>query len=167
MLPYSVTIKGDTDKVVAAQNQNIRNSPNQMANAMKRNVGRLKSRMLKVRRKEPPPASSAYKLPWTNKDQRIAVIIKLRKAGNLPYKRTHDLRDGWDLKAKADANGGSVTVENDAPEAEFVYGARRQPMFDKIGWLDAQAQDAKDAAELQEVVAQTWFTIADETAGVK
>lgn len=166
MLPYSVKFQSNTDALIAAQNGRVRQSPKLMATAMKRNIGRLKSRLLKVRRAEPPPASAAYKLPWTSPKQRRAFFASKGFGKGIPYQRTGKLAAAWDLKVTTSGEGGSIQITNDNPAAEFVYGVRRQKMFDKIGWLDAQAQDVKDAAALQVVVEQTWFTIADFDAGI-
>lgn len=167
MLPYRVTIESNTDELIARQNNTARQSPKLMATAMKRNVGRLKKRILAVRRKEPPPASRAYPLPFTSDKQRRAFFATKGFGHGIPYRRTGALAEAWDLQVVSSERGGEINITNDNPAAEFVYGVHRQRMFDKIGWLDPKTQDAKDAAELQEIVEQTWFTISDETAGVR
>lgn len=163
----TVIIKGNLSETLEADAKFIHESPKLMATAMRRNVSRLKSRMLKVRRAEPPPASAAYPLRYKSAKQRRKVHALRRERGGGSYVRTHELVNDWDMTVTIDGNGGSINIFNDNPVAHFVYDPFRQPMFDKIGWLDAVAQDDKDEIELQRVVDETWLTINDPKAGVK
>lgn len=74
-------------------------------------------------RKEP----GAVKKPiqWTSDKQRKFVMAMLRKDNpdGTEYPRTHALSQGWVVKSSTQGNVFSITFENPAPEAKFVYGS--------------------------------------------
>lgn len=170
---YGVLLQPPTD-VMAAINDTALQSPGLMATAYTRATSRLRSRWRSALRVEPPAAKNYYKLPWASDAQRIAVIIKLKKQGNLPYERSGDLAQGWDVVIDSAEDGGSITATNDAPESIYVYGDEdtlRQPMFDEhvggIPWLDPVEVNNTYLDEAEEVLIQTWFSVTDPFAGVE
>lgn len=168
-MPYGIIVQVPTD-VIDAINDAAIQSPKLMQTAYKRATSRLKARWLVALRKEPPGASNYYKLPWKSDKQRRFVMAKLRKEGNLPYQRTHRLSQGWDVEFESFEDGGAVTVTNGAPESIFVYGdldTPRQPMFEKIPWLEPNGVNNEFLDEAEEVLIQTWYTTVDPFAGVK
>lgn len=84
-----------------------------------------------------PKNKPRYPLRWKSDKQRIAVIIKLKEEGNLPYKRTGRQDRSWRAVVKA----GEVTISNEAKDprtgqfyAPFTIGAWQQPFHKDTGW---------------------------------
>jgi hypothetical protein len=155
---------------IEQQNTRIIQSPKLMTTAMKRNTSRLRTRWKTALSVEPAPAPNYYPLRYRSARQRRKVHAMRKERGGGAYTRTHALSKGWKVDLQADENGGNVTVTNRAPEAAFVIGEFRQPMFDArvggIPWLDPNEVNRKFAIETQVVIAETWKTIADPRAGV-
>lgn len=59
-----------------------------------------------------------YPINWDNEKQRLKVIIKLRKAKNIPYKRRKAMQKGW----KVVAMETGYSVENRVRGNIYVYG---------------------------------------------
>ncbi len=83
---------------------------------------------------EPPRPD--YPIRWKSEKQRRFVMAKLRREGNLPYRRTHELVRSWTLDTKLSEGVLTLEVGNTAPHAEFVYGPYQQPFLNK--WPNAQ-----------------------------
>jgi hypothetical protein len=83
-----------------------------------------------------PANKPRYPLRWKSDKQRIAVIIKLKAEGNLPYKRSGKMDKAWRVRVKAN----EITIANDATDntgkfiAPFVIGAWQQPFHADTGW---------------------------------
>lgn len=77
-----------------------------------------------------PGRQLGMKMRWKSEKQRRYVLMKLRKEGNLPYRRTLALAKGWQSKAVIDARAGTLRIvtENTAkseegkPYQRFVTG---------------------------------------------
>lgn len=63
-----------------------------------------------------PARQLGMKMRWKSRKQMIAVMIKLRKEGNVPYKRTLDLRNHWKKIISLNLKSGELRVQifNDA-----------------------------------------------------
>jgi|SRR6185503_8946927 len=59
-----------------------------------------------------------YPVQWDSEKQRIYVIAKLRREGNLPYARTQATQNGW--KSETITNG--YMISNIGHKAVHVYG---------------------------------------------
>lgn len=142
-------------------------SPAILTTLMKRSSTRLRSRWLKALRVEPgkPPAGITRLM---TPRQRKFVMAKLRREGNLPYQRTHELTKAWDVQVKLAENGsGDITASNSSPIYDFVYGIRRQSFIEAIGWLDPAPLLVQFEKEAEAVLDANWVTAADITAGVR
>ena len=89
-----------------------------------------------------PNRSPSYPLRWKSREQRIAVMIRLREDGNLPYRRTGRLENSWSAGIKPN----SITIANTARDsktgkfiAPFVIGAFQQPFHTDTGWTKRSA----------------------------
>lgn len=80
------------------------------------------------------PGKPKYPLRWMNDAQRRAVMAKLRRAGNLPYRRTHALSNGWESIAKTDPASGYLEIFHPWDKAGFVVGVDQQPFHQDTGW---------------------------------
>jgi hypothetical protein len=69
------------------------------------------------------PGAAKKPIQWTSDKQRRYVMAKLREEDNLPYKRTHQLSEGWESSYVLEGNGIVIIVRNPAPSAKFVYGS--------------------------------------------
>lgn len=65
-----------------------------------------------------PGAAIRYPVSWDSVKQRIAVIIKLKRERNLPYRRTGAYEGGW----KSEAITGGYMVSNVGHKAVFIAG---------------------------------------------
>lgn len=75
-------------------------------------------------------------LRWKSDRQRIAVIIKLKKEGNLPYQRSGKQDKSWVIRVKKN----EIEIANEATDktgkfyAPFTIGAWQQPFHKDTGW---------------------------------
>lgn len=82
------------------------------------------------------------------------------------YRRTGGLDKATKVIGSFSKTGGVITLSNNRPGAEFVFGARQVPSF--IGLhprFDAVAE--KWNPILSEGLAQDWYTVTDARAGVR
>lgn len=153
-------------KLITDINAETQRQPKLMATAMKRAGSRMRTRWLKRLRVEPraaPPGITRYMTP----KQRRKVHALRRERGGGSYERSHDLINDWDVRVDAAEKGGAITVDNPNPVAEFVYGVRRQPFIEVIGWLDPVPMLDEFWQEANTVIEETFFTISDPVAGVR
>ena len=85
-----------------------------------------------------PKNKPKYPLRWKSDRQRIAVIIKLKKEGNFPYKRTGNFDKSWGVSAKQN----TVEIFNDARDPStgkfiphFLIGDFQQPFHADTGYV--------------------------------
>lgn len=161
MIRVNVTV--ETDILDAIADTALR-SPKLMQTAFKRNVSRLRSRILDDLQQDPGPVH--YPIRWKSERQRRFVMAKLRSEGNLPYERTGALQAGYRIVAIDDGEGGILQVTNNVPYANFVVGDDAQPFHLDTGWRQVGTAIANYREEAEDVLIQTWFTVTDATAGV-
>lgn len=123
---------------------------------------RTESRLLTKLRKE--PGAPDYPIDWTSDRQRKKVMALLRENGNLPYQRTHQLSQGWDVFVTLDRDGGAITASNPFEESIYVYGPRQQRFLDK--WPDADAEMLEEQARLESDLITAWVVLTDPFAGI-
>jgi len=84
------------------------------------------------------PGKPKYPIRWASDKQRRYVMAKLRERNNLPYRRTGKLARGWQVLSAFDAksDSGTLTVENPASIAKYIYGPEQQPFHQDTGWPD-------------------------------
>jgi len=167
---YDVTITPPDDVLAAIQDQ-LQQAPTLMATVYKRNFqSRLQTRWRNALRVEPPDASGYYPLVWTSIKQRKAFFATQGFGRGIPTPRTHALSQAWDVDIASAEDGGEITVTNDAPEAVYVVGESRQPMFDgsigMIPWIDPDLVNVQFLEEAEDVLIESWFTVSSPTAGV-
>lgn len=153
------------------QNARIVQSPKLLATAMKRNTSRLKSRWVAAKRVEPPAAQQFAPFRYKSAKQRRLVHAKRRERGGGAYVRTHKLSRSAFVDINVSENGGNVITGYKSPIAEFVLTEYRQPIFDPrfggVPWQNPAETDAKYVQETIVILRETWFTVADERAGVR
>lgn len=157
----SASLKVDTD-ILDAINDTARKSPGLMATAYGRQITRRKSALLKELRTE--PGSPNYPIRWTSERQRRFVMAKLKREGNLPYRRTHGLVNAWE--AEFNPQTGEVTVSNPVPSAVYVVGEQQQGFHRDTGWRDYEDVLADAVVLASDILIETWYVIADPTAGI-
>ena len=96
------------------------------------------------------PGKPKYPLRWKSRKQQIAVIMKLREAGNLPYSRTGKIQRGW----KSEIEPGKVIIANEAKDpitgqfyANYVFGKDQQPFHKDTGWNQADAEIVREIVQ--------------------
>ena len=138
---------------------------------MKRNMKRVEKRWRIALMEEPPDAQQYAPFKYKSDKQRRLVHAKRRERGGGAYVRTHDLRDSARVKIDADDKGGTVQAGYLSPDARWVTGEDKQPMFDAsqggVPWLDEAAVNARFLLETTNVLEETFITVSDPTAGVR
>jgi hypothetical protein len=93
-----------------------------------------------------PTNKPRYPLRWKSDKQRIAVIIRLKEEGNLPYKRTGKHDKQWVVHVKQN----TITIANEARDpktgkfyAGFTIGAFQQPFHADTGYTKRTASIEK------------------------
>src|SRR5258707_2864160 len=69
------------------------------------------------------PGKVVYPIAWTSDRQRKFVMAKLRAENNLPYQRTGNLANSWEVTKSGSGVQITVVVQNKNPAAKFVYGS--------------------------------------------
>lgn len=140
-------------------------SPTLMARSFRRGMVRVGQRAITVLGVEPGPSIPGVTRLMTER-QRRAFFASNGFGGGIPGTRCHAIAEGWQYKVDALDNGGAFTVFNDVPYVGFVEGFEQQPFLAAIGWLYAPPILADFSEEAEDVAIQTWFTVADFTAGI-
>jgi hypothetical protein len=101
----------------------------------------------------------SYPLVWKSQKQRRYVMAKLRKEGNLPYRRTGAFQKAWKTAAVKDGAGSTLTVSNDSGITEYVAGSGpdRQPMFPQWYHYEDTLLKAEDLAT--DLATNAWYDI--------
>lgn len=157
---YRIELQIDLDVIEAIQ-EGAREVPGIMNTIVKRNLSRAKGRFLAQLREEPGPPQ--YPLRWKSAKQRRFVMAKLRSEGGIPYVRSHDLSQGYDMELRIDADGGEFIVTNDVPYHMFVSGDFAQPMMLDTGWVQTSLLVTSFEDELTDILIESWFTAVDAT----
>jgi hypothetical protein len=116
------------------------------------------------------PGRPRYPIQWTSEKQRRSVMRKLRKAGNIPYRRTGALMKAWRARRYTTKSGGFITVTNDVPIAPYVigddaYSDWQQFFHIQTGWPTArQVADVKTlwAGRGEIMIIKKWAALAAE-----
>lgn len=163
-IPIKLDFQFDDDVIVALQDA-IAAAPRTMNKWLQRS---LPHNMVTELQRE--PARPRYPLKWRSDKQRKFVMAKLRKAGNLPYRRTGKLRKGWKLKTIITNTVIGFELANETPYAPFVVGALpvtpdsvRQPMFPQ--WPDAEAVWLKHVVTFEDQAIEVWLMITEVRPG--
>ncbi len=141
-----------------------RTLPAKTRTAYRRNVGRLRSRLLA--RLQVKPNKPTYPLRWKSERQRRYVMAKLREEGNLPYQRTDKLLNSYELELVEEPTSAILRLVNTDPKARFVVGDDAQPFHLDTGWVQMAPVVADGREEAEDLLIETYFTVADEFAGV-
>lgn len=97
-----------------------------------------------------------YPLEWTSLAQKRAVKAKLRREGNYPYVRRHEIRQSWFYAYRREAYKATYDLGNTNPSAIYLYGSmdkdtpglRQQRFHALTGWPKA----VNTADELEQVL---------------
>lgn len=123
---------------------------------------RVKSQLLRKLRLE--PGAPDYPIDWTSEKQRRYVMAKLRRENNLPYQRTHQLSQGWDVNVTFGRDGGTITLENPLDHSIYVYGPRQQRFLSK--WPEADVIALEGQERLESDLITGFIVLTDPTAGI-
>jgi hypothetical protein len=161
MIRIDVTVDDD---IIHAIEDTLKVAPGLMKTAYKRNVGRLRSRILARLKVE--PKKPTYPLRWKSERQRRAFFATDGFGGGIPSTRSGKLLASYDVQVTDIGDGGVLSITNSDPKARFVIGDDAQPMHLDTGWKQI-ADVASDArVEAENVLIDTWFLVTDPTAGV-
>lgn len=167
-MTYQQTLKPDQSAFDAIAD-GLREAPNLMATAVRREIPRIRRRALKKLHQEPPRRSypNDYPLKWTNDKQRRKYFATNGFGRGIPYRRTGKLVEAWEVKVQISGDDGTITVENSSPSAQFVIGDRQQQFHRNTGWYQADDLLLNIAIETTDVIEELWVTVADESAGIR
>lgn len=103
------------------------------------------------------PGRPRYPLAWASEKQRRYVMAKLRRQGNLPYRRTHGLVKAWEAVGAINPDGGTITAHNPAGMAGYVYAPFfQQPFHAVTGWMDVTPRFILMRTELSDRLITDW-----------
>ncbi len=162
---YRASVKADDD-IVEANIEAVDNAFPIMKTLTKRRFSKTKSKGLARLRAEPALWPENKPRRWKSRRQQIYVIMLLKEEDNLPYQRTHNLVNAWELNLTLDDNGATITAENDDPSVQFVQGDWTQPMHLDSEWPQAAPILTDLQEELNDGMIEDWFTATDPRAGV-
>lgn len=107
----------------------------------------------------PPPRDPLVPVRWTSLRQKRAVLAFLRKTGNLPYRRTGRMQQGWKVfyePSRKSGEMGSVVIAN------YTRGERAHPAGMVYYWQFVVGRSA-DASYQQGFHRDTgWYTLQAE-----
>jgi hypothetical protein len=80
------------------------------------------------------PGSPNYPLKWKSHFQQIMFFVTKGFGHGIPYVRTNKLAKSWKVRGYYERVGGSITVSNSDPKAQWVIGENQQPFHTITGW---------------------------------
>lgn len=105
------------------------------------------------------PAQWKSERRWKSKKQMRFVMAMLRKANNLPYKRTHTLVKQWHIRFHWRGDAGEMLLENLSPIMRYVQGDDQQPMHADSRWPQLAPTVAKYQPIATRVLVATWHAV--------
>jgi hypothetical protein len=156
MIRIDVTVDDD---IIQAIEGTLKIAPGLMKTAYKRNVGRLRSRILATLKVEPKKPS--YPLRWKSDRQRRAFFATNGFGGGIPYQRSGKLLASYDVQVNDIGDGGIISITNSDPKARFVIGDDAQPMHIDTGWRQVAPVASDARVEAENILIDTWFTVTD------
>lgn len=108
-----------------------------------------------LRTLQTPPGAPRYPLRWRSARQRRYVMAKLRREGNLPYRRTGRLARSWQIVFRS----RQVVLRNDTPYAMFVQADWVQPYHLDTGWPQVNAVIDGLPQQLANALVKTWAAV--------
>lgn len=149
--------------IIEALADQMQKTPALLRTALKRQGTRFKTRILGELRTE--PGSPNYPLRWKSEKQRRAFFATNGFGRGIGAPRTHALSRGWrvDIDDSQFLNLDVYNVEN---YATYVIGDDQQPFHIDTGWLYAPRILAAERERFEDVLIDTYFTVADPTAGI-
>jgi hypothetical protein len=136
--------------IIQGVRQTIKQAPTLMEKRFKAVSDEVQAGVIsELKALEPGPAK--HPIQWTSEKQRRYVMRKLRKRGQIPYRRSGALVNAWRSRRYTTKAGGFITVTNDSSIYPFVMGdpdrADWQQQFHiNTGWpTPARIQEVKTA----------------------
>ena len=133
-------------------------APVRMAQELPKDLEPLRRDFVTTISKEPPKWTGRRE--WASERQRKFVMAKLRREGNLPYRRTHQLSKGWRTTLKTSRDGGILQAANGVLYRRFVQGLRAQRMHIQSGWVQEQAVVPTFQKQARFVARATWARVS-------
>lgn len=157
------TIQVD-DTALQRQQQALRQSPGIARTSFRRVTSRLKSRVLKQVRKEPPERSPNDPVNWTSDKQRMAFFATRGFGRGIPTVRSGALVKAWKVTTKRLRDGELFIIENLKAWAIYVVGSKQQRFHRDTGWprADLVLENAnQEAAQAFDITASNILSPSD------
>lgn len=149
------------DLAIRQKEEAIVKAPGLMKTAYKRNIGRLRVRILPRLKVEPAKWPAGKKRDWQTEKQRRAFFASNGFGGGIPYQRSGKLLASYDMKVLDTPDGGVLSITNTDPKARFVVGDDAQRMHIATGYVQIKDVAADARAEAMVILRETWFTVCD------
>jgi len=125
---------------------------------------------LEMRRWLHEPGDPVYPIDWTSEKQRryvMGVVLKKDERGRIiPYKRTHELIDSWDVVMVWVDGSFTIALESHADAAQYVMGLHQQRFHFNTGWQNIRDIATVLSERADELLLQTWsFMLRDIAQG--
>lgn len=150
----------------------MRNAPGLMATAADRRYRKVRPLILadaKLSDRQPP-----LPMIWSFNPQAQARALAWYFANKVPkgsprgrYRRTGALDKATKVTGNFSKTGGTLTLENNAPGSQFVFGVEQVPGHAAAGHPRFDQVAEKWQPILSEQLGEDWFTVTDEQAGVR
>ena len=152
-----------SDDILEVLAEQMQKTPALLSTALKRQAGKFKSKLLNELGVEPPAPD--YPLRWASEKQRRAFFATDGFGRGIGAPRTHELAQGWRVDVKA-SNFYELDIYNRKDYARFVEGDDQQPFHIDTGWVYAPQIISDAIPAYEDVIIDTYFTIADPTVGI-
>jgi hypothetical protein len=152
----SVTMRRDDDVLQAIREQAIASPAKVRRFVGQQARGATAQSMIRELAAEPPRFMG--KRDWQSPKQLRFVMAKLRREGNLPYRRTGRTRRAWRVVVE-NAASGALRVENKERAALFTQGDYQQRMHIKTGWPAAAPIIVRYELIFQDELIAFWYSI--------
>ena len=146
--------------------EQMERTPKLLKKELKKTLNKT-SNVVKQEMKKEVPQGAKHPIEWTSEKQRRFVMAKLKEEGNLPYRRTNEIVNGW--RFRVNAKGGiniGVEFTNISPKARFVIGGDQQKFHANTGWIHANDSMRKHIPRYVDAVEKTYFEVADFTEDI-
>lgn len=155
MIKADVTVDIDVLEAIADA---AKTATKRMNKAYKRRIKTIRQNVLDELRET--PGKPHYPLRWKSAKQRRFVMAKLRREGNLPYRRTGGLEAGWTTHIRDRKDGAIFDITNNKPYARYVQGDDAQPFHLDTGWPQAADIVSKWREKATDLLIDTWADVA-------
>jgi hypothetical protein len=108
------------------------------------------------------PDKPKYPIQWQSAKQRRAYFATNGFGHGIPYRRSGQLEQNWELDArKVGAAETAIVVGNDTPYASYVIGREQQAMHANSGYPTIDSVTELVQQDVAEQLAEAWYSVVE------